>query len=66
MEASLARLKAYRKRDPGFREAIAAFVEAEATFEDPVEGRVTEEATDATDQQTCTNGSRNSAATFSS
>jgi predicted transcriptional regulator len=37
--ASLADLQDYRKRDPGFRKAIAAFVEAEATIEDPVEGK---------------------------
>jgi predicted transcriptional regulator len=38
LETSLAALKDYRKRDPGFRRAIAQFVEAEATFDDPVEG----------------------------
>jgi predicted transcriptional regulator len=38
LEANLAGLKAYRKRDPGFRRAIAAFVEAEASLEDPLEG----------------------------
>jgi predicted transcriptional regulator len=39
LEASLAELRDYRKRDPGFRKAIASFVEAEATIEDPVEGK---------------------------
>jgi hypothetical protein len=38
LEANLVRLRAYRKKDPGFRRAIAAFVEAEASFEDPLEG----------------------------
>src|SRR5580704_6807556 len=38
LEATLADLRAYRKRDPGFRRAIAAFVEAEATSDDPLEG----------------------------
>ena len=42
LEASLAGLKAYRKRDPGFTRAIKAFVDAEASLElsqqDPVEG----------------------------
>jgi hypothetical protein len=38
LEASLAGLRAYRKRDPGFQRAIAAFVEAEASLEDPLEG----------------------------
>ena len=39
LEASLADLRDYRKRDPGFRKAIASFVEAEATVDDPVEGK---------------------------
>ncbi|MGH7366013.1 MAG: hypothetical protein ACREK9_06335 [Candidatus Rokuibacteriota bacterium] len=39
LEASLASLRAHRKRDPDFEQAIAAFVEAEASMEDPVEGR---------------------------
>jgi predicted transcriptional regulator len=38
LEEHLASLRAYRKRDPGFRRAIAAFVEAEVTFDDPLEG----------------------------
>jgi predicted transcriptional regulator len=38
LEAHLANLRAYRKRDPGFRRAIAAFVDAEASSDDPVEG----------------------------
>ena len=38
LEASLAGLRAYRKKDPGFQRAIAAFVEAEASLEDPLEG----------------------------
>jgi hypothetical protein len=42
LEANLAGLRAYRKQDPGFRRAIAAFVEAEASFEDPLEGEATE------------------------
>jgi hypothetical protein len=38
LEANLAGLRAYRKKDPGFKRAIAAFVEAEASLEDPLEG----------------------------
>ncbi|MBV9183095.1 MAG: hypothetical protein JO356_17470 [Acidobacteria bacterium] len=38
LEATLDSLKAYRRKDPGFRQAIAAFVEAEATVNDPLEG----------------------------
>jgi hypothetical protein len=42
LETSLAALKDYRKLDPGFRRAIAAFVEAEAGIEDPLEGKPVE------------------------
>src|SRR6266849_10362950 len=38
LEANLAGLRAYRKQDPGFQRAIAEFVEAEASLEDPLEG----------------------------
>ena len=40
LETSLARLRAYRERDPGFRTAIAAFVDSEATLDDPLEGEL--------------------------
>ena len=42
LEATLASLRAYRKRDPHFKNAIAAFVDAEARLGkgDPVEGKV--------------------------
>lgn len=39
LETSLAGLKAYRKKDRGFRRAIKAFVEAEASVKDPLEGK---------------------------
>jgi hypothetical protein len=38
LEASLSALQKYRKHDPGFRHAIAAFVDAEARVDDPLEG----------------------------
>lgn len=38
LEASLERLRAYRERDPQFRRARKAFVEAEASMDDPLEG----------------------------
>jgi hypothetical protein len=38
LEANLAALREYRKQDPGFERALDAFVEAEATLEDPLEG----------------------------
>jgi hypothetical protein len=38
LEANLAGLREYRKKDPGFQRAIDAFVEAEAGLEDPLEG----------------------------
>lgn len=43
LEASLAELKAYRKKDPGFRRAIAKVVDAEVTVKDPLEGEPFEE-----------------------
>ena len=39
LEANLARLQAYRKRDPGYRAALDAFANAEATLDDPLEGK---------------------------
>jgi hypothetical protein len=47
LEANLARLRTYRKLDPAFGKAIAAFVEAEATLEDPIEGHPVSEAADS-------------------
>ena len=44
LKTVLANLEAYRRRDPGFEEAIAKFVEAEVRFEDDAEGRVVEPA----------------------
>ena len=38
LEANLERLRAYRERDPQFRRARKAFVEAEASVDDPIEG----------------------------
>jgi predicted transcriptional regulator len=38
LEANLERLRAYRERDPHFRKARKAFVEAEASVDDPLEG----------------------------
>ena len=40
LEAILARLRAYRKKDPDFRQADAAFIEAEVTLDDPIEGKI--------------------------
>lgn len=40
LETTLAQLRAYRERDPGFQRAIAAFVESEATLDDPLEGEL--------------------------
>lgn len=42
LEESLNSLNAYRRKDPGYRKAIAAFVEAEATVKDPLEGEAIE------------------------
>jgi hypothetical protein len=43
LEASLERLRAYRTHDPGFKRAIAQFVEAEVSGRDPLEGEPFEE-----------------------
>jgi hypothetical protein len=40
LEANLARLRAYRESDPEFQRAVAAFVESEASLDDPVEGQI--------------------------
>jgi predicted transcriptional regulator len=42
LETALTRLRAYRARDPHFREAIASAVEAEAQLgqDDPAQGKV--------------------------
>lgn len=45
-EDEMKRLAAYRKKDPKFRRAIAAFVEAETTQQDPLEGEPFEESDD--------------------
>lgn len=42
LEANLERLRAYRERDPQFRRARKAFVEAEASMNDPLEGQAIE------------------------
>jgi len=36
-------LRAYRKQNPGFKNAIDEFVDAEARFEDPLEGELMQE-----------------------
>ena len=38
LEANLAALREYRKQDPGYERALDAFVEAEVTVDDPLEG----------------------------
>lgn len=42
LEANLERLRAYRERDPQFKQARKAFVEAEASMDDPLEGHAIE------------------------
>jgi len=43
LEASLDSLDSYRKKEQGFKRAIAALVDAEATLKDPLEGEPFEE-----------------------
>lgn len=45
LEANLKTLREYRRKDPAFRRAIAAFVEAEAGQKDPLEGEPIESDT---------------------
>jgi len=42
LEMNLADLRAYRSKDPGYERAIQAFVDAEASIEDPLEGKLVE------------------------
>jgi hypothetical protein len=46
LEANLKTLREYRRKDPGFRRAIASFVEAEASQKDPLEGEPVESNTE--------------------
>src|ERR1700752_207457 len=46
LEANLKTLREYRRKDPGFRRAIMAFVEAEASQKDPLEGEPVESDTE--------------------
>jgi len=48
LETQLEALRAYRTRDPSFRSAIASFVEAESSLEDPLEGEAIEGQLDPT------------------
>lgn len=38
LEKTLEQLRQYSRKDPDFEQAIAAFAEAEATLDDPLEG----------------------------
>jgi hypothetical protein len=42
LEANLKALREYRRKDPGFKRAIAAFVVSEASPKDPLEGELVE------------------------
>jgi hypothetical protein len=46
LEENLKTLRDYRRKDPRFRRAIAAFVEAEASQKDPLEGDPVEAGTE--------------------
>lgn len=41
-EGAVSALRAYRKQNPGFKNAIDEFVDAEAGLEDPLEGELIE------------------------
>ncbi len=42
LEATLKSLRAYRQRDPHFKKAIAAFIQAEASLKDPIKTELTQ------------------------
>jgi hypothetical protein len=46
LEINLKTLREYRRKDPGFKRAIAAFVESEASQKDPLEGDPVESDTE--------------------
>ncbi len=46
LEATLDRLRAYRKQDPGFKRAIQQFIDAEVSIHDPLEGEAFDEQID--------------------
>jgi len=52
LEANLKALRQYRQKDVGFRRAIAAFVDAEATQKDPLEGNPVDSQIDEPLQRT--------------
>jgi hypothetical protein len=58
LEATLAGLKAYRKKDPELRHAVDAFVEAEAKYDDPLEGEPVGEQTVQEEPQPIGNSQR--------
>lgn len=43
LKNTLSRLEAYRREDPEFNRAALAFIKAEASLEDPLEGEVVED-----------------------
>lgn len=45
LEANLKTLREYRRKDPGFKRAIAVFVESDASQKDPLEGEPVESDT---------------------
>jgi hypothetical protein len=51
LEANLKTLREYRRKDPGFKRAITAFVESEASHTDPLEGEPVEPDTERPSQQ---------------
>lgn len=51
LEGNLKTLREYRRKDPGYKGAIAAIVEAESTQKDPLEGEPVESEIDQPSQQ---------------
>jgi len=45
LEATLAKLRAYRKHDPNFEQSLRAFADSEVKFKDGIDGRVVKKKT---------------------
>ena len=44
LQTTLNSLRSYRQRDPDFKKAIDAFIDAEASLKDPIKSELTQDA----------------------
>jgi predicted DNA-binding protein len=59
-EGTVSALRAYRKQNPGFKMAIDEFVDAEAGFEDPLQGELIESQSGGGQEAPCSGKSETS------